>query len=118
MARRAQMDVRQLRRDMELARRWQHVGATADGVHRQAVAALYAQHRWDFGVEQAPMAGVNAGVQKVFGHGVLGRSPVVARGEEKCAPLSWAIRVSARNNLDYLVFWLACFESSSCAGGA
>ena len=103
---------------MKLARRWQHVGAAADGVHGQAVAALHAQHGRDFGVEQAPMAGVNAGVQKVFGHVVLGGDPVWAMGEEECAPLSWAIRSSAWTSVRYLVFWLVCFECSSCEGGA
>ena len=66
-ARAAGMDLEQFGRHME-ARRRQRIGAAADRVDRQRVAAGDAQHRRVLGVEQAPMASLDAGGQVVRAH--------------------------------------------------
>jgi hypothetical protein len=56
------------------------------------------------------MAGVNAGVQKVFGHGVAGDEPVGAMGEEKVVPV-FTDGLDLYMESDSLSgFWAGCWE--------
>ncbi len=62
------MDVVELRRDVEFASIGHHIGAAADGLDRDLVAARYREDRLQLGFEKAPMAGFGAGFQVMMGH--------------------------------------------------
>ena len=63
------MDLGKLGRDVKLAAVRHHVGAAADGVDRDFIAAGDGQDRLQFGFEEAPVAGLGAGMQVMMGHG-------------------------------------------------
>src|SRR5262249_30891542 len=62
------MDVVELGRDMEFAAVGHHVGAAADGLDRDFVAAPDREDRLELGFKEAPMAGFGTGLQVMMGH--------------------------------------------------
>ncbi len=64
------MDVRKLRRNVKFGPVGHHVGAAADGVDGDLVAALDREHRLEFCFEEAPVAGLGARREMMVCHGI------------------------------------------------
>ena len=63
------MDVGEFGRDVKFASVRHHLRAAADGVDGHFIAAGDGEHGFQLGLEEAPMAGLGAGMQMVMRHG-------------------------------------------------